>query len=348
MKHMDRDLSSPDALPPLTIAASIPAWLLSAAIHLLIAIAGSLLVRGIVVQPHDDLPRTGAIVLARRTADHVEYFGDEGTSERHSTLKPIGLDSATGTVGGGGPLSEQPPLLAGISLPDVGGNLPIGDATIPAPQLGGSRRQPRLPVNPLDESAILAEDALIPREKIPTGPTAQLSLFGSANAEGRSFVFAIDHSNSMGGEGLGAIQAAAKELAAHINQLTDQQTFQVVAYNQAVAYFTDRELIAATAENKRKLVTFIANLAAYGQTEHSRGLIAALRLKPEVIFLLTDGGDPPLNAGQLKLIREQAAPRTAIHCLHFGRGEQSGSTNFLARLAAENRGSYVYIDMNGR
>ncbi len=346
---MTADPLRAQSLPPLPIAASIPAWLLSVAIHLLIAIAGSLLVHGMVVQPHDESPRTAEIVLARRTADHVEYFSDNGTSERYSALKPIGGEIATGVVGGGGgPTSDQPPLIAAISLPDVGGNLPIGDAGIAAPQLGGPRGQPRLPANPIDEAAILAEDALIPREKAPTGPTAQLSLFGSANAEGRSFVFVIDHSNSMGGEGLGAIQAAAKELAAHINQLTDQQTFQVVAYNQGVAYFTDRELIPASAENKRKLVTFIANLAAYGQTEHSRGLMAALRLKPEVIFLLTDGGDPPLDAGQLKMIREQAAPRTSIHCLHFGRGPLDNPKNFLARLAAENRGSYVYIDMNGR
>src|SRR5207253_7177085 len=101
-----------------------------------------------------------------------------------------------------------------------------------------------------------------------------------------------------------------------------------VAYNQAVAYLTDRELIAATADNKRKLLNFIANLAAYGQTEHSRGLLAALRLKPEVIFLLTDGGDPPLDPGQLRLIREEAAPRTSIHCVHFGRGPQRESKNF--------------------
>src|SRR5439155_1454147 len=131
----------------------------------------------------------------------------------------------TGVIAGeAAATSDQPPLISGIALPDVGGNLPVGDATIAAPQLGAPRGQPRLPVNPLDEAAILAEDALIPREKLPTGPTAQLSLFASSSAEGRSFVFVIDHSTSMGGEGLGAIQAAAKELAAHINQLTDQQT----------------------------------------------------------------------------------------------------------------------------
>ena len=121
-----------------------------------------------------------------------------------------------------------------------------------------------------------------------------------------------------------------------------------MAYNQSVAYLTDRELIPASSENKRRLVQFIANMAAFGQTEHSRGLLTALRMKPEVIFLLTDGGEPLLDPGQLRTIREAAAGRTAIHCLHFGRGPQNERGKFLVRLAAENRGSYIYIDMNLR
>jgi len=221
----------------------------------------------------------------------------------------------------------------------------ISGAEPPAP---GQSRRPYVPPDPRIEAAILAEDAKIPRPKVPTGPQARLSLFGSSQALGRSFVFVIDHSNSMGGAGLGAIHAAAKELEARIDQLTDQQTFQVVAYNQSIAWLTGQELIPATSDNKRKLVAFIDALAAYGQTEHRRGLLAALRLKPEVIFLLTDGGDPPLDAGQLKLIRDAAAGGTTIHCVHFGRGPTSDRGSFLARLARDNGGSYVYVDMKGR
>ena len=77
-------------------------------------------------------------------------------------------------------------------------------------------------------------------------------------------------------------------------------------------------------------------------------MLAALRMKPEVIFLLTDGGDPPLDAGQLRTIRETAGSGTTIHCLHFGRGKRGDGGNFLTRLAADNHGSYVYIDMNAR
>ena len=201
----------------------------------------------------------------------------------------------------------------------------------------------------LDEAALRAADAAIPREPVPTGPTARLALFGAA-AEGRSFVFVIDRSASMGAEGLGVIQVAAKELAAQIHSLTLEQSFQVVAYNQSLTHFQGRELLPASDENQHRLVRFVADLAAFGQTDHIRGLLAALKLKPEVIYLLTDGGEPQPDSGQLRVVREQAGGRTTIHCLHFGRGAagETAGLGFLSRLANENRGSYVYIDVNGR
>jgi Ca-activated chloride channel family protein len=211
----------------------------------------------------------------------------------------------------------------------------------------GQGRRVFLPVDPRDEAAILAEDAQIPREQVPTGPVAELNLFGAA-AQGRSFVFVIDRSNSMGSQGLGAIGAAARELAARIGKLSHEQKFQVVAYNEAAAYFSGRQLVPATEENKKKLVKYVAELPASGQTEHTRGLLAALRLKPEVIFLLTDGGDPVMSKGDLQFIRQQAGGRTSIHCVQFGAGRAAEEPSFLTRLAAENRGSYVYIDVNTR
>jgi hypothetical protein len=343
---MDREEPPADKTMQAGWLAIAPAWLFSCAAHLVLFICGSLIVRGSMrTEIPDDAARAGEIVLARRDVNETRYFDASG--DRHEVLRPVteggGVASALGIA-----VSDPPPVLPGIKLPELAGSVPIGEGIITAPQIGSGGGPVRLPGSAAAEAAILAEDALVPREKIPTGPTAQLSLFGSQSATGRSFVFVIDRSNSMGGDGLGAIQAAAKELAARIDQLSAEQTFQVVAYNESVAYLTGRELIPASNENKRKLVNFIANLAAFGQTEHSRGLLSALRMKPEVVFLLTDGGDPPLDPGQLRTIREAAAGRTEIHCVHFGRGPSSERGKFLMRLAGENRGSYVYIDMNLR
>jgi hypothetical protein len=344
------DATAADEVRPAGHLLILPSWLLSLAFHLLAAIMLALLIGG--TSPPSDIAeadRKASVVLVQRTGRQTQYFAEE---QWHDALQPAAPVVATAASASGGsadaalPAADAAPLLPGTGLPKLPGALSSGEGLVAHPQPGAGRGRP-IVLPGLDDAAILAEDALIPREQVPTGPTAQMSLFGAA-AEGRSFVFVIDRSQSMGGDGLGAIQAAAKELAGQIDQLSPEQTFQVVAYNQGIAYLSGRELIAATDENKRKLIEFVKNLAAFGQTEHSRGLAAALRLKPEVIYLLTDAGDPHLDNGQMRIVREQAAGRTTVHALHFGRGPLESSEHFLARLAAENRGSYRYIDMDAR
>jgi hypothetical protein len=330
---------------------AVPAWLLSLACHLVILLLGVWLIgRAEPAQGVAEADRPAGIVLVQRAAGKAEYFSDD---VRSAAQKPADAVAAARASPGGQtaaealPTSQPPPLVSGISLPTLPGAIVRGEGLVASPQPGSGRgRQAILPG--LDDAAIRAADAGFPQEIVPTGPTAPLSLFGSASAVGRSFVFVIDRSQSMGGEGLGAISAAAKELNVQLEQLTAEQRFQVVAYNQSVAMIEGRELLPADHQNKDKLIRFVADTAAYGQTEHMRGLLAALKLKPEVIFLLTDGGEPLLDNSQLRAIREQAAGRTSIHCLQFGRGPAPGGGSFLERLAAENGGSYVYIDMNRR
>ena len=65
--------------------------------------------------------------------------------------------------------------------------------------------------DPKTNDEILANDPLRNRSAGPSGPTAKMTLFGRAGV-GRSFVFLIDRSKSMGSQGLGAIAAAQREL----------------------------------------------------------------------------------------------------------------------------------------
>ncbi|HZL91673.1 MAG TPA: VWA domain-containing protein [Pirellulaceae bacterium] len=344
-------ISAAEAAQQQTVRRTIPAWLLSLALHLAVLLSAALLFRTFNVSQAPDEPSRGtSIVLLSSNDTHPpQYFSADERADHKSAR------FAAGSGGAGAldsqalsPLASDPPI-SGIMLPSAQG--PAVDpgwsatsAKAGAGAGGGRRRFGGL--SDADVAAILAEDAARWQKSAPSGPTAQLSLFGSAPAEGRSFVFLIDRSQSMGHAGLGAIAAAAKELAASIDALGPEQKFQVIAYNQKPLALGGRETLMATPENKRKLIEFVEGIVAVGATEHELGLYAALRYKPDVIFLFTDGGDPRLNPGQLKSIREAVAGHTAIHCLHFGSGTPAEDENFLARLAKENGGSYVYIDVN--
>ncbi|MEX2026544.1 MAG: hypothetical protein WEH44_04570 [Pirellulaceae bacterium] len=334
----------PNRLPTPSAKRQIPAWLLSLAFHLIILLAGALLLRGTSLPPAShEPPRPGAIVLAHLSSQSPpQYFSEEETPSK------LPEDSGTETVAADMPAPASPPG-SEFSLPSAAVAAADAQLLVVRPAVNPSRGKSRFGgMSAADVAAILAEEAARAKPAGPTGPKAKLSLFGSAEAEGRSFVFLIDRSQSMGHRGLGAIAAAAKELAASIDRLSPEQKFQVIAYNQKADSLGGRELLAATPENKRRLIEFVQTTVAVGATEHEMGLFAALRYKPDVIFLLTDAGDPLLGAGQLRAIRTAAAGRTAIHCLHFGAGPPSGEKNFLERLAEGNDGSYVYIDMRER
>ena len=326
-----------------------PAWLMSLVLHLAALLIGTLLVRGSQGLPGQsgETARTATIVLAHTSASKTEYFQENDLSETAAASSPANAATASG---GGEPLTSAAPPASSIKLPDIPGAVFSGtDLVITPPSAATGRGGRPSRFSRLDEGAIMAEEGARPRGGGPTGPTAKVSVFGSADAEGRSFVFVMDRSQSMGGDGLGAITAAAKELQTALARLKEEHKFQVIAYNQKPLYMTKRELVPASDANKKELLKFLGNLPAFGATEHEVGLNAALRLKPDVIFLFTDGGDPLLNEAQLRDLRKEAKQQgCTIHCLHFGTGPLTDDNHFLKRLAQQTGGSYVYIDMNGR
>ncbi|MCU0982818.1 MAG: hypothetical protein MUF25_26965, partial [Pirellulaceae bacterium] len=100
--------------------------------------------------------------------------------------------------------------------------------------------------------------------------------------------------------------------------------------------------------NKAAVAPFIDSLGALGSTSHDMALRASLAMEPDVIYLLTDGGDPHLTEIQLTNLRKLAAGHTSIHCIRFGFGADAEPEHFMKRLAAQNSGSYTYVDMSKR
>lgn len=200
-------------------------------------------------------------------------------------------------------------------------------------------------LSPEDLKLIEAEQRLL-RSRIPKGEPASVSLFGSGQMEGRSFVFLIDRSKSMGSSGLGVLGAARKELAKAIADLKPYHSFQIVGYHDRIVTLSTRQMLDATDANKKMVPGFIERLAAFGSTDHLRGLSAALAFEPDVLVLMTDGGYPELNDGQIKMLSRLSRRNTTIHCIQFGSGPLQIRTNFMTKLAKSNQGNFRYVDTN--
>ena len=180
------------------------------------------------------------------------------------------------------------------------------------------------------------------------GGKARTAVFG-VPGEGYTFVYVFDRSGSMGGSGRNALTAAKKELLASLQQLEPTHQFQIIFYNDRLTLFNpsgnaDR-LVFATEQNKAAAERFINSIVPDGGTEHYPALLTALKFRPDVIFFLTDADEPKLTPGQLERIH-RAAGGTVINAIEFGYGPQTENDNFIVRLARQNGGKHVYVDIS--
>ena len=60
---------------------------------------------------------------------------------------------------------------------------------------------------------LIKSDQRLLKSRAPAGDPTTISVFGSGSMTGRSFVFVIDRSYSMGNQGLGVIDQAVERLA---------------------------------------------------------------------------------------------------------------------------------------
>lgn len=288
--------------------------------------------------------RRSRIVVATKPSSQqkTKYLEESPSTEASSASRAQSANPAAPSTTEALPSDESFELPANLQLPAMAGLALPGESFLPGVE-GGVAANRRLPSG-VNEAAILAEDARGRGTGTDTtGKPGGLNIFG-AQARGRTFAMVIDRSASMGEQGLGAIRAAADELAKQLDSLDEQQRVQVVAYHAAPSLLNNNWL-AATPENKHKLLTYLRALPAFGSTNHTAALTAALKLRPEVIFLITDGDDPGMDPGQLRIIRELARGRTSIHAIHFGRGtNEPPAEHFMRKLAADNGGNYVYVN----
>ncbi|HTI50793.1 MAG TPA: VWA domain-containing protein [Planctomycetaceae bacterium] len=171
------------------------------------------------------------------------------------------------------------------------------------------------------------------------GPGLGAGFFGT-QGKGQSFVYIVDMSGSMAGD---RFRRAIEELMRSINKLRPEQSFFVYFFNDRTYPLFDprppRGLVPATPGNKTRALRWIRQRQPSSTTNPDLALQQALELKPDVIFLLTDGElDDPAEVR--KMIRQKNKSKVTIHTIAF-ENEEGGAT--LEAIAGENNGTFRFI-----
>jgi hypothetical protein len=174
------------------------------------------------------------------------------------------------------------------------------------------------------------------------GPGTQ---FFGARDHAHSFAYVIDCSGSMASHS--SLEVAKRELLQSLEQLPPDAEFAVVFYNMTPRMLSDplgnKGRMSATSSDKARIRSQLSAVVPDGGTDHMAALRAALALKPEVIFFLTDA-DLMTNTDVNEILSE--AGTTRIQAVEFGRGINLGERTPLRRLATATGGAYLYIDVS--
>ena len=162
--------------------------------------------------------------------------------------------------------------------------------------------------------------------------------FCGLEAKGYRFVFIVDSSGSMQGQ---RFSAACQELMTSIADLDEHQSFYVIFFNateypQAYPH-VDNEMSPAGVASLERLTAWMRGVVPNGWTNPDGAIRRGLDLKPDAIFLLTDGEFN--QGGALSVIRRHKF-RAAIHTVAFASAE---GAPMLQEIAARTGGSFRFV-----
>lgn len=166
-------------------------------------------------------------------------------------------------------------------------------------------------------------------------PEEGVSFFGTVS-RGNKFVFIIDKSGSMSGNRLAA---AKKELCSTLKGLKPTDKFMIYFFSDAAQAMPARAMLAGTPKNIQWATDWVSGRSVAGGTNPTQALSWCFNLRPDTVWLLTDGqfADGPaldaIAAGNRQL-------KARINTLAF---HDKGGADILQRIARENDGTYRFV-----
>ena len=171
-----------------------------------------------------------------------------------------------------------------------------------------------------------------------TKPEEGVSFFG-ANGKGERFVYLVDSSGSMG---MGMrFQKEKKELIRSIRTLKPHMKFTVIFYDDVPHHNGPFNLYDATERNIRLMVQWVTSRGLGHNNYMIPALKEAMILKPDTIFLLSDGM-PDFKPDRVCADVRKLNPgqKVVVHAvsLHDSKGRL-----LMKRIAEENNGEFRYV-----
>jgi hypothetical protein len=300
---------------------TIPGWLASSILHLLLLLLAALL-----ILPADDEARRPFLVV-----DTSDVYEEELTEVVFEATEPQ-IEHVEYDM-----LPTPSSDLNTLDFGDIGGfESALGDVAV---GIGGS-------------DAVTGEI----RGLFGTGGDGMAQLgkplaatFFGVNATGNRFVFVVDSSLSMKG---GRFEVACQELHYAVSRLSPQQRFYVLFFDRNTCRMFDADdpeprTVPATSENIQRLRSWMPNVELEFKTNPFEAMQFAMSLRPDAIYLLSDGEftDRGTTASWLKtenLVEDEIdgiKPIVTIHTIGF----YSKDNGTLKDIADTYGGTYRFV-----
>lgn len=163
-------------------------------------------------------------------------------------------------------------------------------------------------------------------------PWRQTSFFG-IRAEGQLFIYVVDCSGSMIDED--RLDRAKSELRRSVGALQSPQRFKVIFYNDRPVPMPGDLPKPADYPSKTQLSRWLNFIEPEGPTDPRSSLALALALRPDAVFLLSDGAFPENTPEAVAKLNPNKVP---IHCIDLANGAAGDD---LRKIAAESAGQYA-------
>jgi hypothetical protein len=174
------------------------------------------------------------------------------------------------------------------------------------------------------------------------GDGAGSGFFGTGSTA-QSVVFVVDASSSMNtshdSEAKTRFGKLKLELLHSIRRMNKDLSFFIFFFNNDAIPMPADSLQPATPEAQKKYLEWVASMRAGGSTDPRTALVAALKLRPDVIYLLTDGDFDPLIRRDLRKLKQKDV---VINTIGFG-SDSKKAENILKTVASANRGTYHFV-----